>query len=43
MLQDLYERFDYNDLSCQKKLICEVMKEPTYYGATAQKFKTGFQ
>merc|ERR1712038_1084298 len=24
MLQDLYERFDYNDLDCQKRLICEV-------------------
>merc|ERR1712027_58507 len=27
MLQDLYESFDYNDLDCQKRLICEVMKE----------------
>jgi len=43
MLQDIYEKFDYNDLECQKRLICEVMKEPTYYGSAAQKFKTGFQ
>jgi hypothetical protein len=43
MLQDVYERFDYNDLDCQKRLICEVMKEPGFYGAVAQKFKTGFQ
>merc|ERR1711923_662233 len=28
MLQDVYEKFDYNDLDCQKRLICEVMKEP---------------
>ena len=43
MLQDLYEKFDYNDLDCQKRLICEVMREPEYYGAVAQKFKSGFQ
>jgi len=43
MLQDLYEKFDYNDLDCQKRLICEVMKEPEYYGNMAQKFKNGFQ
>merc|ERR1719204_923014 len=43
MLQDVYEKFDYNDLDCQKRLICEVMREPEYYGTVAQKFKTGFQ
>merc|ERR1712156_1219183 len=43
MLQDVYEKFDYNDLDCQKRLICEVMKEPGFYGAVAQKFKTGFR
>jgi len=43
MLQDVYEKFDYNDLDCQKRLICEVMSEPDYYGTVAKKFKTGFQ
>ena len=43
MLQDLYEKFDYKDLDCQKKLICEVMSEPEYYGKIAQRFKTGFK
>merc|ERR1711953_1512656 len=43
MLQDLYEKFDYYDLDCQKRFICEVMKEPEYYGSLAQKFKNGFQ
>lgn len=43
MLQDVYEKFDYNDLECQKRLICEVMKEPEYFGSAAQKFKNGFQ
>jgi len=41
MLQDLYERFDYNDLDCQKRFICEVMKEPQNYGDLALKFKSG--
>ncbi|QQP53464.1 Uncharacterized protein FKW44_005965 [Caligus rogercresseyi] len=40
---EVYEKFDYNDLECQKRLICEVMKEPDYYGNAAQKFKNGFQ
>jgi len=43
MLQDLYEKFDYNDLDCQKRLICEVMREPEHYGTVAKKFKSGFQ
>jgi hypothetical protein len=43
MLQELYDKFDYNDLECQKRLICEVMKEPDYYGSVAEKFKAGFQ
>lgn len=43
MLQDMYEKFDYNDLDCQKRLICEVMREPEVYGNMAMKFKNGFQ
>lgn len=43
LLQELYEKFDYNDLDCQKRLICEVMREPEYYGTVAEKFKSGFQ
>ena len=43
IFRDMYERFDYNDLECQKRLICDVMRDPEYYGAGAQKFKTGFQ
>ena len=39
----VYEKFDYNDLECQKKLICEVMKEPEYFGNVSQKMKSGFQ
>lgn len=43
MMQELYEKFDYNDIDCQKKLICEVLREPEYFGSVAQKAKTGFQ
>jgi hypothetical protein len=43
VLQDMYQNFDYNDLDCQKRMICEVMKEPEYYGSVAKKFKNGFQ
>merc|ERR1719325_465757 len=25
MLQEVYEKFDYNDVECQKRLICEVL------------------
>jgi len=39
----MYQNFDYNDLDCQKRMICEVMKEPEYYGSVARKFKNGFQ
>jgi len=43
MLQDVYEKFDYNDLECQKRLICEVLREPEYFGSTSRKMKHGFQ
>jgi len=42
-LQDLYEKFDTNNIECHKRLICEVMKDPSYYGSVAQKAKVGFQ
>jgi len=43
MLQEVYEKFDYSDLECQKKLICEVMREPEYFGNMSGKLKSGFQ
>merc|ERR1712212_343389 len=43
ILQEVYEKFDYNDLECQKKLICEVMREPEYFGNMSGKLKSGFQ
>ena len=43
ILSKVYEKFDYNDLECQKKLICEVMREPEYFGNMSAKLKSGFQ
>jgi hypothetical protein len=43
MLNEVYEKFDMNDLDCQKKLICEITSEPEYYGSAARSFKTGLQ
>lgn len=42
MMQDAYDNFDFNDLECQKRLICEVMREPEYFGTFAAKARTGF-
>jgi hypothetical protein len=43
MLQEVYEKFDYNDLECQKKLICEVMQEKEQFGSVSRNLKTGFE
>lgn len=43
MLHDVYEKFDYNDSDCQKRLVCEVMKEPDFYGSYAQTIKSGLE
>merc|ERR1711913_201082 len=43
MLQEVYEKFDYNDLECQKRLICEVLKEEEYFGNVSKEMKSGFQ
>ena len=43
ILSKVYDKFDYNDLECQKKLICEVMREPEYFGNMSAKLKSGFQ
>merc|ERR1712020_70603 len=43
MLQEVYEKFDYNDLECQKRLICEVLKEEEYFGNVSRNLKSGFE
>jgi len=42
MLTEVYEKFDYNDLECQKRLICEALKEEDF-GSVSKKMKNGFQ
>jgi len=43
MLQEVYEKFDYNDVECQKRLICEVLKEEDYFGNVSRNLKSGFE
>ena len=43
MLQEVYEKFDYNDVECQKRLICEVLKEEEYFGEVSRNLKSGFE
>jgi len=43
MMQEVYEKFDYNDIECQKRLICELMQDSEYFGNVSDKMKTGFK
>jgi hypothetical protein len=43
MMQEIYDKFDYNDIECQKRLICEVMQSPEYFGEASEKVRSGFE
>merc|ERR1712117_183179 len=43
MLQEVYEKFDYNDVDCQKLLICEVLKDEESFGDVSRRLKNGFE
>lgn len=43
MATEMYENFDYDDLECQKRLICEVMREDETFGKVSGRMKKGFQ
>jgi len=43
MLQEVYEKFDYNDVDCQKLLICEVLKDEEYFGDVSRRLQNGFE
>jgi hypothetical protein len=43
MMQEMYEKFDYSDLECQKRLICDVMQGSEVFGSVSGNLKTGFQ
>jgi len=43
MLQEVYEKFDYNDVDCQKLLICEVLREEDSFGAVSKRLQNGFE
>merc|ERR1712080_242910 len=40
---DLYGKISYDDLDCQKKIICEFMDKPEMFGSGAAQVKTGVQ
>merc|ERR1712042_108938 len=43
MLQEVYEKFDYNDVACQKLLICEVLRDEESFGEVSARLQNGFQ
>merc|ERR1712027_121278 len=43
MLQEVYEKFDYNDVDCQKLLICEVLRDEDSFGDVSRRLKNGFE
>merc|ERR1711976_694974 len=43
MLQEVYEKFDYHDVDCQKLLICEVLKDEESFGDVSRRLKNGFE
>jgi len=38
---DLYSKLQYNDVDCQKKIICEFMKDPDMFDSGLSSVKTG--
>lgn len=38
---DIYGRLDYDDIDCQKKIICEFMEKPEIFGSGAATVKSG--
>merc|ERR1712142_717064 len=38
---DIYRRLDYEDVDCQKKIICEFMMEPEMFGNGAKSVRSG--
>merc|ERR1711868_308445 len=43
MLQEVYEKFDYNDVDCQKLLICEVLRDEDSFGDVSRRLQNGFE
>ena len=40
---DIYSKLNYDDVDCQKKIICEFMEEPEMFGQGGSRVKTGVQ
>ena len=40
---DIYSKMNYDDVDCQKKIICEFMEEPEMFGQGGSRVKSGVQ
>ena len=40
---DIYSKMNYDDVDCQKKIICEFMDEPEMFGNGGNRVKSGVQ
>lgn len=40
---DIYSKMNYDDVDCQKKIICEFMEQPDMFGKGGSKVKSGVQ
>jgi len=40
---DIYSKMNYDDIDCQKKIICEFMDQPEMFGKGGTKVKSGVQ
>ena len=43
MASDIYSKLNYDDVDCQKKIICEFMEDPEMFGQGGSRVKTGVQ
>lgn len=43
MASEAYNSLDYKDLECQKKMICEVIREEDTFGSVSRNMKNGMQ
>ena len=41
--REMYDNFDYNDLECQKRLICEIVQNESVFGTGATTIKNGMR
>jgi len=43
MATEMYENFEYDNLECQKRMICDVMTERDVFGGASARMESGFE